>query len=131
MRAQVPRPENPKKASSVKPSDRVPRRGWERLPIALPVFVRGHDEKGNEFFDFTTAININAGGMLLLSRRPLSAGMELILEIPTPTPSFQPPGWQTRTALPARVLYTTHSEGCHLCGLEFSSPLLPDDTDKS
>ncbi len=131
MRAQVPRPENPKKVSSVNPSDRVPRRRWERLPIALPVFVRGRDEKGNEFLDFTTAININAGGMLLLSRRSLPAGMELTLEIPTATPSFQALGWQTKTALPARVLYTTHSEGCHLCGLEFSSPLLPDDTDKS
>lgn len=131
MRGQVTRAENPEKISTANASGCLARRRWERLPIAVPVFVRGHDEKGNEFFDFTTAININAGGMLLLSRRPLSVGMELILEIPTPTPSFQPPGWQTRTALPARVLYTTHSEGCHLCGVEFSSPLLPDHSDKS
>jgi hypothetical protein len=130
MRAQVPRGENPGRASSVNPSDRLPRRRWERLPIALPVFVRGLDERGNEFLDFATAVNINAGGMLLLSRRPMRAGMELTLEIPTPTSSYHPPDWQTKTALPARVLYMAHSEGCHLCGVEFHSPLVPNETDQ-
>jgi hypothetical protein len=130
MRAHVFRGQKPRMTSSVNPSNNPQKRRWERLPIAVPVFVRGRDERGNEFLDFTTAININAGGMLLLSRRSLPAGMELIVEIPTPTPSFQPPGCQTRTALPARVLYTTHSEDCYLCGVEFSSPLLPDEIDK-
>jgi PilZ domain len=116
---------NSRKVPRVNPSEDHPRRRWERLPIAIPVFVRGIDEKGNEFVEFTTAININAGGMLLLSRRVLPPGSELTLEIPTPTPFYQPPGRPTKNALPARVLYMRDSDEYHLCALEFTSPLLP------
>ena len=74
-------------------------------------------------------MNLNAGGMLLICRRPLTAGALLTIEIPTPTPSFPPPGPETRNALPARVLYVQRTETCMFCGLEFSSPLLPEEPD--
>jgi PilZ domain len=114
----------PQKNSGTAPHNPQLRRRWERLPIAIPVFVRGSDDRGKEFVDFTTAININAGGMLLVSRRPLPPGSELSLEIPTPTPYFHPPGMISQNAMPARVLYMTFAEGYNLCGTEFRRPLI-------
>src|SRR5579864_7934616 len=60
------------------------RRKWERLPLAIPVFVRSHDEKGKEFLEFATALNVSAGGMLVAVRRVLPAVAQLQLEIPSP-----------------------------------------------
>ncbi len=100
------------------------RRRWERLPIAIPVFVRGSDETGRKFVEFATAANINAGGMLLVTKHPMPAGLVVTLEIPTPTPFFQAPSHTTHGALSATVLYENYSEGFHLCGMAFTEPLL-------
>jgi hypothetical protein len=37
--------------------------------LAIPVFVRSRDEKGREFLEFATALNISAGGMLVAVMR--------------------------------------------------------------
>ncbi|HET7841269.1 MAG TPA: PilZ domain-containing protein [Terriglobia bacterium] len=100
------------------------RRRWERLPIAIPVFVRGSDETGRKFVEFATAANINAGGMLLMTKHPMPAGLVVTLEIPTPTPFFQVPGHPSKGAITATVLYENYSEGFHLCGMAFAEPLL-------
>ncbi len=47
------------------------RRAWVRLPLAIPVFVRSHDENGKDFLEFATALNISAGGALVAVHRPL------------------------------------------------------------
>lgn len=104
------------------------RRRWARLPIAIPVFVRGSDETGRKFVEFATAANINAGGMLLVSKHPMPAGLEVTLEIPTPTPFFQAPGHVAKGALSATVLYESYSEGFHLSGMAFTEPLLEEQT---
>ncbi len=41
------------------------RRGWDRLPISIPFFVRGNKTDGEEFLEFATALNLSAGGLLL------------------------------------------------------------------
>jgi PilZ domain-containing protein len=105
------------------------RRRWDRLPIAIPVFVRGSDETGKKFVEFATAANLNAGGMLLLTRRALPTGLVVTLEIPTPAPYTQAPGQEAKNALSATVLYESYSEGYHQCGLEFTHPLLAESTD--
>lgn len=101
-------------------------RRWQRLPLALPVFVKGVDLHGRDFQDFTAAFDINAGGVLLASRRYLPESSVLTLEIPS-LPSSQMP--QTKgyvRSLRARVLYSNPSDGYFLCGLEFTGgPLLP------
>jgi len=43
----------------------IERRSWPRLPLAIPVFVRSRDEKGKEFLEFATALNVSAGGALI------------------------------------------------------------------
>ena len=59
------------------------RRKWSRLPLAIPVFVRSRDDKGKEFLEFATALNVSAGGMLLALRKGLPAAAEILLEIPS------------------------------------------------
>ena len=58
------------------------RRKHQRLPLSIPVFVRGVDENGKEFLEFATALNISAGGILLATRRSLPKSAGLSLEIP-------------------------------------------------
>ena len=58
------------------------RRKFQRLPLSIPVFVRGIDEAGKEFLEFATALNISAGGVLLATRRSLPKSASVALEIP-------------------------------------------------
>ena len=57
-------------------------RQWSRIRVAIPMFVRGTDQRGKEFLDFATALNISPGGALLVLKRNLHTGAELMLEIP-------------------------------------------------
>src|SRR5260370_31636171 len=58
------------------------RRGWERLSLAIPVFVRGISGPGNEFVEFCTLLNESAGGALLLIRRSSRHRSRISLEMP-------------------------------------------------
>src|ERR1700730_799862 len=59
------------------------RRKWPRLPLAIPVFVRSRDEKGKEFLEFATALNVSAGGALVAVRHSLPKAAQVLLEIPS------------------------------------------------
>lgn len=99
------------------------RRRWQRLPLTIPVFVRGVDERGNEFLEFSSLLNISRGGALLAIRRYLPRRSQLSLEIPfAPMPRVSLPPHSLRT-LRARVVRVTHSEGCQLLGLRFARAL--------
>lgn len=100
------------------------RRKWSRLPLAIPVFVRSRDDKGREFLEFATALNVSAGGMLVAVRRILSPIAQIQLEIPSAplTALATLPG--ISRSLRAKALRTTPAEGYYLLGLKFSRPLL-------
>ena len=102
----------------------VERRQNERVPLAVPIFVRGRDSEGKEFLEFATALNISAGGALLATRRSLPRLTTISLEVPSA------PLTRT-TALPravrrlrARLLRVMAVNGYQLWGLRFSSPLI-------
>ena len=100
------------------------RRKWSRLPLAIPVFVRSRDTKGNEFLEFATALNVSGGGMLVALRRILPSSRPVQLEIPSAPVaalSLLPRGSRT---LRAKALRNTPAEGFNLLGLKFSRPLL-------
>ncbi len=96
------------------------RRRWKRLSIAIPVFVRGVDERGKEFLEFTSALNISAGGALVAVRRYLERSSEVWLEIPSaPMAHFE----QTRRDFHAKVVRSTPLNRTHLWALKFTEPL--------
>jgi c-di-GMP-binding flagellar brake protein YcgR len=99
------------------------RRKWPRLPLAIPVFVRSRDEKGKEFLEFATALNISAGGALVAVRRSLPLSAQVSLEIPSAPLSAEASLPKASRTLRARTTRITHAEGYHLLGLKFSRPL--------
>ena len=99
------------------------RRLWPRLPLAIPVFVRSRDEKGAEFLEFATALNISSGGALVAVRRSLSMSAQVLLEIPSAPLSATTALPKAARTLRARTLRVSHAEGYHLIGLKFSRPL--------
>jgi hypothetical protein len=100
------------------------RRKWPRLPLAIPVFVRSRDDKGKEFLEFATALNVSAGGMLLAVRKGLPAAAEVQLEIPSAPMAGLTALPKTARNLRAKALRSTQAAGCHLLGLKFARPLL-------
>jgi hypothetical protein len=99
------------------------RRVWERLPLAIPVFMRGIDKSGKEFLDVTVALNVSRGGALVVSRHPLGRSSKLSLQIPrspvTKSPLPEPAG-----PFKARVVRTHNREIYNLYALRFSRPLI-------
>jgi len=99
------------------------RRKHQRLPLSIPVFVRGVDQEGKEFLEFATSLNVSAGGMLVAIRRILPPVAQIRLEIPSApvaTMALRPRAARTLTA---KMLRTTAAEGYYLLGLKFSRPL--------
>jgi len=100
------------------------RRRWARLPLAIPVFVRWINAHGREFLEFSTLLNVSAGGALLAIRKPLRRWSRVTLEIPS-APLLKNVKWRrTKRMLRARVIRITYGEGWNLCGLQFSRPLI-------
>lgn len=102
----------------------VERREWPRLPLAIPVFVRSRDDKGKEFLEFATALNISACGVLVAVRRSLPPSARILLEIPSAPLAATAKLPRASRTLRARCVRVTHAEGYHLVGLKFSRPLL-------
>jgi len=98
-------------------------RKWERLHIAIPVFVRARDESGKDSLEFATAINISPGGALVVVRRSLPQSAEISLEIPS-APIGPVAGLKTLSrAIRARAVWISHFDAYHLLGLKFDRPL--------
>jgi hypothetical protein len=98
------------------------RRQWGRIGLAVPLFVRGVDDRGLEFLELGTALNISAGGVLLAVPRPLPRSKRVSVETPSlPTPDNSPGPSAQR--LKARVIRVMPSNGYTLCGLKFSRPI--------
>ena len=98
-------------------------RRWQRLPIAIPMFVRGITEQGTSFVEFTSAFNINRGGLLLASPKDLPPIGFYNLEIPSSKVPWPEGEAHFIRCMRARVVYSAPANGCRLYGLEFTSPL--------
>lgn len=99
------------------------RRNWQRLRLAIPVFVRGTDDCGKPFLDFTLALNLSVGGALIVSRHPLTRSSKLSLEMPTcPMPNLPTPS--APRVRKVRVVRTEDKNHYNLYGLRFNHPLI-------
>lgn len=99
-------------------------RRWPRIPLAIPVFIRGTNGQGKEFLELCTLLNESAGGALLAIRKPLKRRSRLTLEIPLAPAPTTGAFAQGKRLLKARVIRTTLIEGWTYCGLQFSRPLM-------
>ena len=100
------------------------RRRWNRLPISLPFFVRGPNSPEGRFLELATALNVSAGGALLVTRRYLDAGTQITLEVPVSlADKAQLP--HPVSLLQATVLRTVRTPQHFLAGVQFARPLTP------
>ncbi len=101
-------------------------RKWARLQLAIPVFIRSRDESGKDCLEFATAINISAGGALVVVRRSLPKSALVSLEIPSapigPTDRLK----TSSRIMQAKAVWVGHLDDCHLLGLKFARPLNTD-----
>ena len=101
-------------------------RKWARLHLAIPVFIRTRDGNGKESLEFATAINISAGGALVVVRRSLAKSALVSLEIPSapigPAQGLKAPS----RIMQAKAVWVTHRDDYHLLGLKFNRPLTTD-----
>jgi len=104
----------------MKPSDR---RRSQRLPLQVPIFVRGLDVYGDEFLDLTKTLNISAVGACLASPRPLRMNQLISLRIPAPSPSSAGVVPEASPAITARVLRENPVGDIHMVAVEFVNPL--------
>lgn len=99
------------------------RRRWSRLPLAIPVFIKGRAEE-KEFLEFSTALNVSAGGMLVAVRHSFVPEQEVSLEIPS-APLVVLNGLpRTVRTLRAKALRMAHANSYNLVALKFARPLL-------
>ncbi|HET8666481.1 MAG TPA: PilZ domain-containing protein [Terriglobales bacterium] len=99
------------------------RRRWQRLPIAVPVFIRGVDINGKDFIEFVSALNISAGGMLIVARRYLPSLTGLSLEIPTaPLPTSNLLSQSVRS-FKVKVMRHVVADNCHYVAFKFNRSL--------
>lgn len=63
------------------------RRDYYRLPIRVPIFIKGIDKNGDEFFELTHTVNVSASGACLITRRDLAYAADLLVSIPAPVSS--------------------------------------------
>jgi len=99
------------------------RRKSSRLPLAIPVFVRGGAGEGKDFLEFATSLNVSAGGMLIAIRRALPAISQIRLEIPSAPVAAVALLPRALRTLRAKTLRTTPAAGYYLLGLKFLRPL--------
>jgi PilZ domain len=99
------------------------RRGWDRLPISIPFFMRGKTFTGEEFLEFTFALNLSAGGVLLTTKRHVEPNTQILLEVPIAlVHKAQLP--HSISVLNATILRCRPEHQYFLLGVQFDKPLI-------
>jgi hypothetical protein len=101
-------------------------RKWTRLRIAIPVFIRTKDGGGKDSLEFATAVNISAGGALVVVRRSLPKSTAVSLEIPSAPLGLTDHIGNTARTMQAKAVWVSHLDDYHLLGLKFARPLSTD-----
>jgi len=102
------------------------KRKWARLQLAIPVFIRTCDGSGKDSLEFATAINISAGGALVVVRRSLPKSALVSMEIPSAPIALTNGLKAAARVMQAKAIWVGHSEDYHLLGLKFNRPLNTD-----
>lgn len=104
-------------------SNPTERRRSERLPLQIPIFLRGLDSAGTAFLELTKTLNISATGALLLSCHPLQPDQLLRITIPVTTNQVSGLVPQETPPIQLRVVNSTQTGDTHLIRAEFVTRL--------
>lgn len=101
----------------------APARLSSRIPLQVPVFIRGTDASGVEFIELTKTLNISAIGACITSAHVLRLDQIIYLTIPAPSPSSSSLVPSETPPITARVLRQDSAGEMRLFGLSFLRPL--------
>ena len=96
----------------------------QRIPLSIPLLLRGLDKNGKAYLDLTLALNVSAGGALVATREHLRPASRVTLEVPSVPLPFAFYSLQNKSDLRARVLRSTNKNGYYLCAVRFAHPLV-------
>ncbi len=82
----------------------VDRRSHYRLPIRVPIFIKGTDSQGDQFLELTHTVNVSASGACFLCERELRVSSNLLVSIPAPVDVGSSESDDYEFKFPARVV---------------------------
>ena len=97
------------------------RRRERRVPVHLPIVVRGTDRTGLSFEERTSSENLCRGGAAFATRYPLDLGSQLEIQIPVvPTSASEDMEFSTR----GRIVHLKRGRDAKemIVGVEFTGP---------
>jgi hypothetical protein len=100
------------------------RRGWDRIPLAVPLFIRGKDSDGEKFSDLTVARDIGGGGLVFASHRSLRRLARLTLQVPSAPWLTKVRGTRGAQVLKGRIVRVVPTESFNFYALQFTHPLV-------
>jgi PilZ domain-containing protein len=106
-------------ASATPPA--LERRRERRVPVHLPIVVRGMDLTGATFEEHTSIENLCRGGAAFATRYPLNLGIHLEIQIPVvPTAASEDTEFFTQ----GRIVHVKPGRSQHelIVGVEFTGP---------
>jgi hypothetical protein len=107
-------------AASASPPN-LERRRERRVPVHLPIVVRGTDSTGFSFEEHTSSENLCRGGAAFATRYPLDLGIRLEIHIPVlPTAASKDTEFSTQ----GRIVHVKRGRHEHelIVGVEFTGP---------
>lgn len=99
------------------------RRRFPRIPLQVPMFIRGRDAHGEEYLDLTKTLDISAAGAFLTTERAIRADDIVSLTIPAPPSSSSGLVPASTPPIQARVRRLQPAGDALLVGVEFLKPL--------
>jgi hypothetical protein len=106
-------------ASATTPS--LERRRERRVPVKLPMLVRGTDSAGESFEEHTASENLCRGGAAFATRYAVELGTRLDISIPVPpSPSDSEAEFSTQ----GRIVHVAPGKSARelIVGVEFTGP---------
>jgi hypothetical protein len=97
------------------------RRRERRVPVHLPVLVRGTDNGGEHFEEHTSSNDVCRGGVSLSVRHALDLGARLDISIPVKVPGTDP---ESEFSTQGRVVHVKQGRTATelIIGVEFTGP---------
>ncbi|MGH9679702.1 MAG: PilZ domain-containing protein [Candidatus Acidiferrales bacterium] len=97
------------------------RRRERRVPVHLPMVVRGTDHAGEKFEERTSSVNLCRGGAAFATRFAIDLGDRLDIFISAPSPAKDP---DTEFSTQGRVVHLDRGIDGHkqVVGVEFTGP---------
>lgn len=98
------------------------RRRERRVPVHLPIVVRGTDLTGMSFEEHTSSENLCHGGAAFATRYPLNLGIQLEIQIPAVSGANEDREFSTQ----GRIVHVKPGRDKHeiIVGVEFTGPRL-------